>query len=413
ISISELLFQINSSLQSLFPNIYFQGEISELTRAASGHIYLTIKDKESQIRSVIWRGTAERFSFKPEVGLSVLCTGKTSIYPRSGSFQIVVSTMKVAGEGDLQKKFLELQSKLKSEGLFDEERKRKIPFLPKAIGIVTSDSGAAIHDMKSKISERMPNAKIYLMDVRVQGVGSIDEITWGIKELNKIDEVDIIIVARGGGSLEDLWSFNEEKVVRAIFSSRKPVISGVGHESDTTLSDLVADRRATTPTAAAEIVVPNIYNLTDILDSYLSKIFNKELLFARKWQAVDDYDLRINNIINSFNDKFKSKVKILDKYLKILNPIKDIRNLKTEVNTFDKDLNRILRNKLKDNKKILDFNLKRLELINHDKVLKRGYSVIKKDSKVITNISNIKKDETLDIDFYKGNAKVKVLNKKK
>ena len=256
LSISELTKQFNAVLKGEFPSVAFRGEISQCYVSASGHMYLSIKDEQSLISTVLWKSTVARLTFRPAEGVEVCCIGSPTIYSGSGKFQVVISRMEEAGEGLLRKRFLELKAKLEKEGFFDASRKRPLPFFPERIGIVTSKSGAAIADMMKKIRERMPSTEVYLYDARVQGRGSVEDIVEGIEYFQTNCNVEVIIVGRGGGSLEDLWSFNEEKVVRAIFSSRIPVISAVGHEVDTSLSDLAADVRAPTPTAAGEMVVP-------------------------------------------------------------------------------------------------------------------------------------------------------------
>jgi len=294
LSVAELTRSLNTTLEQVYPQVFFQGEISGVTRASSGHIYFSVKDssegQKSKLDAVMWRSSAATLSFPLVEGLAVLCVGRPNIYPGSGKLQVIVHKITPSGEGLLQKRYLELQRKLAQEGLFAPERKRPLPPFPTALGVVTSKSGAVIHDIMVKVRERMPSLKVYLVDVRVQGEGASEEIAAGVRLLNERGEVDVIIVARGGGSLEDLWAFNEEEVVRAIFASRIPVVSGVGHETDTTLSDLVADLRAPTPTAAAEAVVPKREDLLAYLREIERRLNDSDRWFRPLEQRVDELE---------------------------------------------------------------------------------------------------------------------------
>ena len=293
LSISNLAKLLNDTLEAVFSRVYFTGEITEYNKWSSGHLYFTLKDQESQLSCVMWKSNVAGLGFTPKVGDVVLCTGKPNLYPKNGRFQMVVTSMQPSGAGILQQKFLALKAKLEAEGLFASERKRALPFFPETIGVVTSSQGAVIHDIMVRIKERMPNLKVFLVDVKVQGPGAAEEIAAGVRLLNERGEVEVIIVARGGGSLEDLWAFNEEVVVRAIFASRIPVVSGVGHEVDVTLADLVADVRAPTPTAAAEMVVPHRKELLRQIDELSRRLSDVDRWFQPIVQEVDDLEARL------------------------------------------------------------------------------------------------------------------------
>ena len=280
-------------LEGALPVVYLQGEVGEIHRAPSGHVYLTLKDEASQLYIVIWSSVARQLERQPEQGMRVLCRGKPSIYPNRGRFQVAVDWLIPSGEGELQRRYLELKAKLEAEGLFAEERKRALPFLPRCIGVVTSAGGAVIHDIMVRVRERMPHLQVELFDARVQGNGAAEEIASGIRWFNEKKTVDVIIVARGGGSLEDLWAFNEEVVVRAIFASKIPVVSGVGHEVDVTLADLVADVRAPTPTAAAEIVVPHRRELHQRLRELSRRLRDTDRWFLPFTERLDDVTLQL------------------------------------------------------------------------------------------------------------------------
>jgi exodeoxyribonuclease VII large subunit len=255
LTVSELTEKLRAVLEERFPMVWVEGEVSNFKVYGSGHAYFTLKDAGAQVRAVLFRNRMRRIRFEPGDGLHVLAMGSVEVYPQRGEYQLVVELLEPRGLGALQLAFEQLKARLAAEGLFDEGRKRALPRFPKKIGIVTSPSGAAIRDMLRVIGRRFGELHIVLAPCRVQGDGAADEVARGIHDLNALGDVDVIIVGRGGGSLEDLWAFNEEAVVRAIVASKAPVISAVGHEVDVTISDFVADLRAPTPSAAAEIVV--------------------------------------------------------------------------------------------------------------------------------------------------------------
>jgi exodeoxyribonuclease VII large subunit len=269
LTVSQLSALIEGLLESQFQSLWVGGEISEVSRPHSGHIYFTLKDEQAQIRGVIWRSTAQRMRFKLEEGQQVVCHGDLDVYPPRGTYQLVVRQVEPQGVGALQLAFRQLAVRLEAEGLFDPARKRKLPAFPRRVGFVTSPTGAAIHDFLQVAARRFHGVQILVVPVRVQGEGSAQEIARGIALANRIrPALDVLVVGRGGGSLEDLWSFNEEVVVRAIHASQVPVVSAVGHEIDVTLSDLVADVRALTPSEAAERVIPSAEELTSRLAAH-------------------------------------------------------------------------------------------------------------------------------------------------
>ena len=260
-SVSEISFEIKKFVESTFGRVRVRGEIFGAKRADSGHWYLTLKDDNAALSAVVWRGVASTLAFKPEDGLEVVATGKITTFAGKSSYQLSIETMEAAGTGALLKLLEERKKKFAAEGLFDAAHKKKIPYLPGTIGVVTSASGAVIRDIIHRVQDRFPT-HILLIPTPVQGEGAAEKIAQAIRDFNRIDQIsdfekpDVLIVARGGGSLEDLWPFNEECVVRAVYESEIPVISAVGHETDTMLIDFVADRRAPTPTGAAEFAVP-------------------------------------------------------------------------------------------------------------------------------------------------------------
>lgn len=273
LSVSQLTAQVKDLLEGSFPSVWVEGEISNLSRPQSGHCYLSIKDERAQLRAVLWRGTAERLPVKLVDGMEVICQGGLDVYAPRGSYQLVIRKVLPKGEGGLQKALRRLRDKLSAEGLFDKSQKKPLPRFPRRIAVVTSPTGAAIHDFLQVLQRRWRHADVLLVPVRVQGSDAAAEIATAIEQVNLLREpVDVIVVGRGGGSLEDLWAFNEEPLVRAIYASKIPVISAVGHEIDVTLADLVADIRALTPSEAAELVVPDEGEIISLLHNLSQRL---------------------------------------------------------------------------------------------------------------------------------------------
>ncbi len=270
LSVTELNNFIKGLLEQepALSNVCVRGELSNYKIYPSGHHYFTLKDSESSLRCVMFKSSASKLRFRPENGMSVTVYGRVAVYPRDGTYQLYCSAIMPEGAGDLQIAFEQLKAQLASEGLFDRSHKKALPQFPKRIAIITSSAGAAIHDMIRILGHRWPMAQVVLLPVRVQGVEAPPEIAGAIRYANEFKVADVIITGRGGGSMEDLWAFNDERVARAIYASELPVISAVGHEPDVTISDYVADARASTPSNAAEIVVPDWHDIQDSLDSY-------------------------------------------------------------------------------------------------------------------------------------------------
>jgi len=287
LTVSALTRQIRSTLEQNFPSLWVEGEISNLRCPSSGHRYFTLKDQSSQIRAVLFRSQVERLKFALQDGLEVFVLGRVSVYEPRGDYQLLLETVEPKGIGALQLAFIQLKAKLEVEGLFEPSRKKSLPPYPQRIGLVTSLFGAAIHDLLTIIHRRWPLAQVLIAPVAVQGDEAAGQIVGAIQALNELGELDVLIVGRGGGSLEDLWAFNEEIVVRAIASSRIPVVSAVGHETDVTLTDLVADCRAPTPSAAAELVVPDCFTVRHHLGHHQVRLERsmKSMIAARTVQV--------------------------------------------------------------------------------------------------------------------------------
>jgi exodeoxyribonuclease VII large subunit len=332
-TVSQLTDQIKMALEEMFPAVWVRGEISDLARPRSGHLYFTLKDESSQIRAVIWRGIAERLAFELKDGMEVIIGGQVEVYGPRGTYQLVGRAVEAAGVGALELAFRQLRSKLAAEGLFDQERKKPIPAFPKRIGFVTSPSGAAIGDFLEVAKRRFQGVTVVLIPAKVQGEGAAKEIVQGIRDAHRIrPRLDVLVVGRGGGSLEDLWCFNEEAVVRAIAGSRIPTVSAVGHEIDVTLSDLVADERALTPSQAAERLVPSAEAMGQQLGNLQQRLvlplrrrmeqYQRTLLMwgdrpclrrpieslQQRQRTVDDWDLRMQRASAKLLERFQSLV---------------------------------------------------------------------------------------------------------
>lgn len=408
LSITELAILLNSTLEEGFPRIYFEGEISQVKKAASGHYYFTLKDTDSQLPAAMWQGYAKTLKFIPEEGLAVLCVGKPNLYTKSGRFQMIVQRMALSGEGDLRKKFLQLKDRLEKEGFFDEGRKRPLPFMPKAVGVVTSKTGAAIHDIMVKIRERMPQQKVYLVDARVQGPGAAEDVARGIKLLSESNLVDVIIAGRGGGSLEDLWCFNEEVVVKAIFASRVPVISAVGHEVDVSLSDLAADRRSPTPTAAAELVVPDRVELLEKIAENQRRLSDYERWLYPRMQDVDILESKLSGRLDNVLHQSKLNFSKIELRLKAIRPDRLFGLMSSKIDLLEQRIKAAALSGAESAGNRLSVLEGKLESMSHKKVMARGYSIVRKGDSVISDIAVLKSGDLLQIDFSKGKSEVKV-----
>lgn len=389
-------------------DIYLKGEISNFKPHTRGHYYFTLKDEESRINAVMFASSTKNLKFRPSDGMRVLVRGKISVYPSSGSYQIYVSDMDEDGLGNLYVAFEQLKEKLSKEGFFD--KKRPIPKIPKRVGIITAPTGAAIRDILTTIKRRFPLCETILFPALVQGTGAKEDIARKIEIANSFD-IDVLIVGRGGGSIEDLWAFNEEIVARAIYNSRVPTISAVGHEIDFTIADFVADLRAPTPTAAAELAVPNKVEVMSYLDNMRGKLgsFILNLLSQKRKE--------INNLRNSYvlvkpsyiyEIKEQNLDNLIDRLNNSMNSIVEINR----VRLFKSVSSYILSNPetiFKYKRIGLENMINKLEVLNPLNTLKRGYSIVKMDGKVISDASAVKRDSEIDVQFKNGVVKSKVI----
>ena len=391
--------------------VFLKGEISNFKMHSTGHMYFSIKDETSKINAIMFSRDAKNVTFEPKEGTKVLVVGRISVYEQTGNYQIYVSEMIEDGVGNLYIAFEKLKEKLSKEGLFDDRYKKKIPKMPKKIGIITAPTGAAIKDILSTIKRRYPICETILFPSLVQGDNAKEDIVKNLKIANTYD-LDVIILGRGGGSIEDLWPFNEEIVAREIFASKIPIISAVGHEVDFTIADFVADLRAPTPTGAAEMAVPNMIDIINHIKQLtirLNESLNKKIKLEKINLEKSKNSIVIKNPMIMIDNK-KQKIDLIkESVIRILNL--KLENNKNKIEKIKQ--NYILNNpeviyKEKQNK-LLNL-IEKLELVNPLGVLKRGYSITKQDNKVITKIKDIKKTKPLIIKLQDGIVETEIKN---
>lgn len=402
--------QLNRYLKYKFdqdPNlnqVFLKGEISNFKAHTRGHLYFTIKDETSRINAVMFYSQASKINFTPEDGMKVLVTGRISVYEATGGYQIYVDDMIQDGVGNLYIEYEKLKKKLASEGLFDASKKKKIPKFPETIGIITAPTGAAIKDILSTIRRRWPITKTILFPSLVQGASAAPEIVKQIKKAQEYD-LDVLIVGRGGGSIEDLWCFNDEEVARAIYECKIPVISAVGHEIDFTIADYVADLRAPTPTGAAEMAVANqadFYNYMRQINLRLNKSMQNYIKNNRERLDTLKNSYILKNPISMYQIKEQKFDTLYEKLCLVMKNL--IQNKKTSLqNKIDK-IPILTKHLLERNQNQYVSLLNKLEILNPLLTIKRGYSIAKKDDKVITSVRDLKKDDTLQIQLQDGSV---------
>lgn len=387
-SITELTKQIKQMLESSFPKIWVEGEISNYIKHSSGHRYFTLKDQDAQLRAVIWRWAGQRLQFEPQDGMKVKASGQITVYEKSGQYQFIVTSIIPAGIGDLELAFQRLKARLAEEGMFDADHKIPIPEFPCTIGVVTSPTGAAIRDILNITRRRAPWIKIILWPVAVQGKGAAEQIARAIDGFNDHNLADLLIAGRGGGSLEDLWAFNEEIVARAIYKSKIPVISAVGHEIDFAISDFVADLRAPTPSAAAEIAVPDGESLLERVEEA-----GNAIVYALK-QILDDYEIRLDQIGSRYG--LRKPAEIIAQRAQRYDDLSHLLNL---------NMTHRMRS-FKDNYRSID---DKLLMVSPEAVMKRGYSYCRdQEGKPVTSFRRVAVDDKIDIVLYEGGLETRV-----
>jgi len=431
-TVTELTTSIKVLLESSFDAVWVEGEISNLRRPGSGHLYLTLKDENSQIRAVIFRQSSRMVPFDIEDGMNVICRARLSVYQPRGEYQLIVDTIEPKGIGALQLAFEQLKARLEKEGLFDPSHKKPIPFIPRRIGVVTSPTGAAIRDILNVTKRRFSSVDILIAPVRVQGTEAPPEIIEALSDLNAILDIDVIILARGGGSLEDLAPFNDEGVARAIFGSIIPVISAVGHEIDFTIADFVADLRAPTPSAAAELVVPMRRKLIESLENLRARMIGnnrranntlreKTVLLRERLRdprrkiadmriGIDDITARLTTATVRELDGRKSIARNLGENLTYMSPMTYVRDKKIILENLGKSMTAGLCYYMDTLKNRVEGNLSMLDMLSPLSVLKRGYSIAKKlpEGSIIKKLDSVTVGDDVSVKVSSGSFNAKV-----
>jgi len=423
--------ELNSYIKEILDNniylnkVYLKGEISNFKNHTRGHLYFTLKDETSRLNAVMFQNNAKTLSFVPEDGMNVLVTGRISAYPASGSYQVYVEEMTLDGLGNLYIEFEKLKEKLFKEGLFNKDHKKPIPRFPERIGVITADTGAAVRDIMSTIKRRYPLCEVILFPTLVQGEFAAPNI---VKQIEIADEFgcDTIIVGRGGGSIEDLWAFNEEIVARAIYNAKTPIISAVGHEPDFTIADFVADLRAPTPTGAAEMAVPTVSDINNLLNQYKLRL-NKNIKTLVNTKFIELYNLKnsfvlknpmslyeikeqkldklIDNLNRNINVILDNKKYVLDINLnkvKLINPNNIINDNHNRLKELIINLNNIVDKQLINTRYNLEHLINTLKLVNPLNILSNGYSLVKYNDKVIKSSKDLKENDEINIKLYDG-----------
>ena len=425
---------LNRAIKNMFDskpelnNVFIKGEISNFKHHTRGHLYFTLKDENSRIAAVMFAGPATKLKFEPEDGMKVLVAGRVTVYEQTGGYQIYVEQMDLDGIGNLYLEYEKLKKQLEQEGLFSIEHKRPIPKYPKRIGIITAPTGAAIRDILSTIKRRYPICETILFPALVQGTGAKESI---VEQLNRAQDfdLDVIICGRGGGSIEDLWAFNEEIVARAIYNSKIPVISAVGHEIDFTIADFVADLRAPTPTGAAEMAVPNLVDLKTLIEQYKIRmnenikgiinyntkrldsiresyiLKNPLALYEVKEQKLDTYIDRLNGFMSTMLNDYKNRLDNIKSSYVLKNPLATYEVKRERINNLESILNKIIISQIDVNKHKYEVMINKLELLNPLNILSKGYSLVTVDGMVVKDTNELKIEDTINIRMHKGNVK--------
>lgn len=411
LEVHEITHAIKSELEARFSDLVIVGEVSNFKAHPSGHYYFVLKDEKATISAVMFKAANSQLRFQLQNGQRVLCFGRISVYPPRGSYQIVLSRMEPDGLGSLQLAFEQLKEKLKAEGLFDADRKKSLPRFPKKIGLITSSSGAAVQDILNVLSRRFSGLEILIYNVKVQGDGAAEEISKAISDFNNFfSETEVLIVGRGGGSLEDLWAFNEEQVARAIFASKIPVISAVGHEVDFSIADFVADLRAPTPSAAAELVVADRIETLRHLENLQSRLMHflrrLELLEMR----VDDLRQSLEAALKNSILHYRSRFQVLEKKLFQLQPQLRLQRYEQKWERLREALFRLGKEQIRSRRDCIKSLQTQLLLLNPRAIMERGYSLVRleKSKKLVRKASDVSMGDRLIIEFSKGSIRAKV-----
>jgi exodeoxyribonuclease VII large subunit len=394
LTVSEVANRISEVIADYLPPVYVEGEVSNYYRSRAGHVYFSLKDEKALVNAVIWSYQADNIKFKINDGMRVVVYGEVITYKLRSQYQIRVQSVRASGLGNLYQAFEELKQKLDAEGLFDSDHKKEIPPFPSTIGVITSPTSAAVRDIIQVSGRRNPAVRLIVYPAVVQGEKAAETIISGIEYFNRQrDDIDMIIISRGGGSIEDLWAFNEESVVRAIYDSRLPVVTGIGHEIDFTLSDFAADYRAPTPSAAAEESVPELRMILDVFTQL---------------------ELAIGKAMTTKISNYQQIVTHLDRQINLLNPGNIINNQIQHIDDIERRLIYLFNNKLTQMKNEVDYLSSSLNSLNPERILERGYAIVfNKEEKLIKTLENIHESDPVRIKLHDGDFQAKVTSKEK
>ncbi|MFZ1385984.1 MAG: exodeoxyribonuclease VII large subunit [Thiolinea sp.] len=434
LSVSQLNADVNQLLVQGFPALWVEGEISNLSQPSSGHLYFVLKDSQAQLRCALFRPKALGLRLKPSNGNKVLAYGRIGLYEPRGDYQFIVERMEAAGEGELQRRFEELKQRLAAAGLFASEHKKTLPSYPRCIGVITSPTGAAVQDILNVLQRRYPQIPVWIYPVAVQGEAAAPQIVRALQQANREAACDVLILARGGGSLEDLWAFNEEIVAQAIHASQLPVISGVGHEIDFTIADFVADVRAPTPSAAAELVSPDSAQLlakTQALKHQLQRLIQQALnshqqkleqiqqrlqrqhplnALQQKAQRLDELDLRLRRALELKQERFQLRLDILGQRLQWQNPTPRIQQLQDKLQQQHQQLQRLMEQHLFNKRQALGLEVARLQAYSPLATLERGYAlVINEEQQLVKSVWQVQAEEQVQIRLHDGELSCQVV----
>lgn len=391
-TVTELTKEIKSVLEDQFPTISVRGEISNFKLPGSGHIYMTLKDEGAQIPAVIWKNIRMRLSVDLKDGLEVIARGRLEVYPPSGRYQLICTSVTLAGEGMLQLAYAMLLEKLAAKGYFNQEHKKPLPAIPERIGLITSATGAVIEDMSNVLRRRFPAAQLLLYPVKVQGEEAAQNVTGALAYFNTLSDPakkpDIIIVARGGGSLEDLQAFNEEEVALAIFGSQIPVISAIGHETDVTIADMVADMRAGTPSIAAEIAAPDMQELLRHCDSLLNR------QCSALHTKVEGTERQVDSLLGSYAFN-RPQIKL--------------EQLHEQIDHLVRYMSQSIRSAIMHSERSFSSVTERLALLDHRKTLERGFTLVRQGNSYVTSSNAVRKTDKASVIFHDGEVAVEIM----
>ncbi|OCH98942.1 exodeoxyribonuclease VII large subunit [Legionella jamestowniensis] len=432
LTVSQLNRQIRFWLENDVGEVAVLGELSNLSKPNSGHFYFTLKDASAQLRCVYFRNYHSLESRHFKDGQQVLAQGKLSLYEARGDYQLIVHSLSDAGLGELYRQFEALKAKLQSQGLFDTGRKKEVPRFPSIIGVITSSTGAALQDILTTLARRYPLATVKVYASEVQGKEASKQLIRAIDKANHDNQVDVLILARGGGSIEDLWAFNNEQLALAISNSQIPIVTGIGHETDFTIADFVADLRAATPTAAAEAVTPNQLELITalqslerraislmgqftqhkqlLLSSKMAKILSPQQLIAKHWQAIDFLERQLYQSMQHLLKKNKNKLALLFAKLQINSPQVVLRQLQNQLFSLEQQLTNLMRARLAGLKQIFSAKLATLHAVSPLATLDRGYAIATVDKKIIYDSSQVNPGDLIDVRLAHGSLNCEIIN---